>query len=169
MKHLLRTGLFLFVALFVGGCANTSLDTQNASRTAPAQSSFGFVDIAKFDRDLSTALTGGVPEITVVMYDKVSPNQTPDRLQKWLNGVERNGGQVNVSPPPNELMPRNALAIASMLGGLWNAIKATTDMRDAKMVQSVKGYDATISLARNPAGQVVIDKVIFVKPAPSKP
>ena len=85
------------------------------------------------------------------------------RLQKWLNAVERNGGRVDIEPPPNELTPRNPLALISLVGGLWNAIKATSDMRDAQMTKAVKGHDAVISLERNPAGQIVIGKVTFKK------
>ncbi|MEY4364591.1 MAG: hypothetical protein RLZZ24_1943 [Pseudomonadota bacterium] len=138
----------------------------NAAQT-PAKDTVRFVDITGFDRDLHQSLLSNQPEVTVAMYDKVSPNNTPERLQKWLNAVERNGGRVEIEPPPNELTPRNPLALISLVGGLWNAIKATADVRDAQMTQSAKGHDAVISLQRNAAGQVVIDKVIFKKNAKS--
>lgn len=156
-------------SLLLSACQTAPADGAAASSsTLPAKSSVQFADLSVFDRDLHAALQGNAGnDITVVMYDKVSPNSTPDRLQKWLNAVERNGGRVEIEPPPNELAPRNPLALISLVGGLWNAIKATADMRDAQLTQSVKGRDAVISLDRNAAGQVVIDKVIFKKTAKS--
>lgn len=151
--------------LWLSACQTPPTDpAKSTSATQPAKTSVQFADVAVFDRDLHAALQGNAGnDITVVMYDKVSPNSTPDRLQKWLNAVERNGGRVEIEPPPNELTPRNPLALISLVGGLWNAIKATADLRDAQLTQSVRGHDAVISLDRNAAGQVVIDKVIFKK------
>jgi hypothetical protein len=101
------------------------------------------------------------------MFDKVSPNNTPERLQKWLNAVERNGGKVEIQPPPNELVPRNPLALISLVGGLWNVIKATTAVHDVQVTKAVKGRDAVISLERNAQGQVVVGKIIFKKSQPA--
>ena len=70
---------------------------------------------------------------------------------------------MEVDPPPNELTPKNPLALISLLGGLWNAIKASADLRDSQLTQSVKGHDAVISLERNEAGQVVVGKILFRK------
>jgi hypothetical protein len=85
------------------------------------------------------------------------------RDRKWLNAVESNGGRVEIEPPPNELVARNPLALISLMGGLWNAIKATADLRDKELTQSVKGHDAVISLERNDAGNVVVGKILFKK------
>ena len=146
---------------------------QNADRqgspTSAAEttvsSTVRFVDFAGFDRDLHAALKLQDPVVSVVMYDKVSPNNTPERLQKWLNAVEKNGGKVEVEAPANELTPKNPLAIISLLGGLWNAIKASSDLRDSQLTHIVKGRDALISLERNEAGQVVVGKILFRKSA----
>ena len=101
------------------------------------------------------------------MFEKVSPNNTPERLQKWLNAVERNGGKVEIEPPPNELVPRNPMALISLVGGLWNVIKATAAVHDAQVTQAVKGHDAVISLERNAKGEVVVGKIIFKKNKPA--
>ena len=162
---------FLSVALFsLAGCetvpqqADRTVDQVSAAQTQ-ASSTVRFVDFAGFDRDLHAALKLQDPVVSVVMYDKVSPNNTPDRLQKWLNAVEKNGGKVEVEAPPNELTPKNPLAIISLLGGLWNAIKASADLRDSQLTHVVKGRDALISLERNEAGQVVVGKILFRKAA----
>ncbi len=122
-----------------------------------------FFDVKKFDHDLYHALKSAEPEVTVVMYEKVSPNSTPDRLQKWLNSVEKNGGKVDVEPPPNELVPRNPLALIGLVGSLWDAIKAASDFRDSQLTQSVKGRDAVIRLERNARGEIVVGSIAFKK------
>jgi len=165
MKHPLFAPLLLVGLLALAACQSTPEQGQQAGQAsaAQAQSTINFVDYAGFDRDLHSALKLQEPVVTVLMYDKVSPNNTPDRLQKWLNAVEKNGGKVEVDPPPNELTPKNPLALISLLGGLWNAIKASADLRDSQLTQSVKGHDAVISLERNEAGQVVVGKILFRK------
>ena len=149
----------------LAGCESVSQQADKVGLVQPQIPSITlrFVDFAGFDRDLHSALKLQEPVVTVLMYDKVSPNNTPDRLQKWLNAVEKNGGKVEVDPPPNELTPKNPLALISLLGGLWNAIKASADLRDSQLTQSVKGHDAVISLERNEAGQVVVGKILFRK------
>jgi len=166
MKTSLVTCAVLAGLLALAGCETMPSQAEGAPPAAPAHqasSTLNFVDFAGFDRDLSSALKLKEPVVTVLMYDKVSPNNTPDRLQKWLNAVEKNGGKVEVEPPPNELTPKNPLALISLIGGLWNVIKASADLRDSQLTQAVKGHDAVISLERNDAGQVVVSKILFRK------
>lgn len=122
-----------------------------------------FFDVKKFDHDLFQALRSTDAEVTVVMYEKISPNNTPDRLQKWLNSVEKNGGKIDIEPPPNELVPRNPFALIGLVGGLWDAIKAVSDFRDSQLTQSVKGRDAVIRLERNARGEIVVSSIAFKK------
>jgi hypothetical protein len=145
-----------------GNLAGTSTELGKAK-----QNELDFVDIARFDRDLQEALLGAPTPVTVAMLDKVSPNNTPERLQKWLNAVERNSGKIEIVPPPNELVTRNPMALISLVGGLWNAIKSTTAIHDSLVTNAVKGRDAVISLERNTQGQVVVSKIIFKKSQPA--
>jgi hypothetical protein len=123
--------------------------------------------IPKNAYDLPYPIGGRFASGNMAMYDKVSPNNTPERLQKWLNAVERNGGKVEIEPPPNELVPRNPLALIGLVGGLWNAIKATAEIHDKQVTQAARGRDAVISLERNAQGQVVVGKIIFKKNKPA--
>ncbi len=169
MRYTACASLLLTALLFLSGCQSppaASAPVASAS-TPTAAGTVNFVDFAGFDRSLHTALSQNQAVVTVLMYDKVSPNNTPDRLQKWLNAVERNGGRVDIQPPPGELTPKSPMALISLIGGLWNAIKVTTDLRDAQMTQIVKGHDAVIGLERNEAGQIVIGKILFKTPTPS--
>ena len=169
MKKFTLSGAMLAGLLALAGCetvptqADGAAPAPTSSPTRQVSSTLNFVDFAGFDRDLHAALQLKEPLVTVLMYDKVSPNNTPERLQKWLNAVEKNGGKVEIEPPPNELTPKNPLALISLIGGLWNVIKITTEMRDSQLTHAVKGHDAVISLERNNAGQVVVSKILFRK------
>ena len=162
---LVLVAVSLFSACDTTGTGNLAGTAAEVKKAKPNE--LGFVDIARFDRDLQDALLTEPSPVTVAMFDKVSPNNTPERLQKWLNAVERNGGKVEIEPPPNELVPRNPLVLISMAAGLWNAIKATPAIHDAQVTKAVKGRDAIISLERNAQGQVVIGKIIFKKTQPA--
>lgn len=166
MSYLQRCAALAITLMLLSGCETTNNATLTAHKET-VQDQLSFVDITRFDRDLHNALVYQSEPVTVAMYDKVSPNNTPDRLQKWLNAVERNGGKVEIEPPPNELVPRNPLALISLVGGLWNAVKATTEMHDKQVTQAVKGRDAVISLERNAQGQIVVGKIIFKKSKPA--
>lgn len=169
MKHTTSVAACLAL-LLLSACDTTGTGALSGSPSEIKHISadqLGFVDITRFDRDLQLALLQQPSTVTVAMFDKVSPNNTPERLQKWLNAVERNGGKVEIEPPPNELVPRNPMALISLVGGLWNVIKATTAVHDAQVTQAVRGRDAVISLERNAQGQVVVGKIIFKKNKPA--
>lgn len=151
------------VVVMLSGCQTEPVHTPSVEADAAVVKEVKFFDIKKFDHDLYAALHGTSPEVTVLMYEKVSPNATPDRLQKWLNSVEKNGGKVEIEPPPNELVPRNPFALIGLIGGLWDAIKATSDYRDAQLTNSVKGRDAVIRLERNARGEIVVGSILFKK------
>ena len=157
-----RFAMALIAAVCLSGCDTTSptIGTPRVA-SAPVPSQLSFVDINKFDNDLHASLLAHHDLVSVVFYEKVSPNSTPERLQRWLNVVEKTGGKVDVEPPPGELVPRNPFALISLLGGLWNAIKMTTEVKQDSMLLAARGRDALISLERNREGQVVISKISF--------
>ncbi len=158
----------MFIAVSLNLVACHSLSTTAQPQVVPTDSKANksevkFIDLTKFDHELYQALNTTEPEIKVVMFEKVSPNNTPDRLQKWLNAVEKNGGKVEIEPPPNELVPRNPFALIGLVGGLWDAVKAVADFRDSQLTHAVKGRNAIISLERNQRGEVVVSKLTFIK------
>ena len=99
------------------GCVTTGTD--GSGTQAPPSASLQFFDIKAFDSDLYRALEAKLPEITVSFLDQPSPNKTPERLQKWLESLKQTGGQLEVVQPPNELAPKNPLALVGLLGSLW--------------------------------------------------
>ena len=122
-----------------------------------------FVDIPTFDRDLSASLKAPYDAVEVAFYEKVKPNNMPEKLQRWVSSVERDGGKVKVEPPPNELIPKNPLGVLSLLGTLNSSLKYLSQYQNDKLFDASKGRDAVITLERNASGEVVISKIQFIK------
>ena len=87
----------------------------------------------------------------------------PERLQKWISAVERSGGTVKINTPPNEPKPRSPLALLGLLGSAYTTIKSFVDAQPASYLSSAKGRNAVISLARSPNGDLLVEKIGFVK------
>lgn len=155
--------VLLALTMFLSACQTDPTLVPQASGADSALKEVNFFDLKKFDQEMYLAMNGTAPNVTVLMYEKVSPNNTPERLQKWLNSVEKNGGKVEIEPPPNELVARNPFALIGLVGGLWDAVKAATDFRDSQLTNSVKGRDAVIKLERNARGEIVVGSIVFKK------
>ena len=127
-----------------------------------------FLDMSKFDKDMNFMLSSDATNIEVSFYEKVSPNKTPERIQNWLTAVEKNGGTINIEPPPNEMVPKSPFALLSLIGSLWSGIKNILEMMDKNNEYITKGRNATIQLERDSKGEILITKIIFSKNNTSK-
>ena len=156
-----RTLVVVF-SLALASCAS-NVPLSSAVETTPTGVKLSFLDISKFDRDLSGSLQDKNASVEVTFYDKVSPNNVPDRLQKWISVVEADGGKVLVEPPPNELVSRSPFAVLSLVGSLITSIKGFAKFNSERIYETAKGRDAVISLERNSSGEVVIKAIKFVK------
>jgi hypothetical protein len=152
-------------SLTLASCA-ANVPISSAVESTATGVKLNFLDISKFDRDLSGSLQEKNSSVEVAFYDKVSPNNVPDRLQKWISVVEADGGKILVEPPPNELVTRNPLAALSMVGTLLSTIKGFTKFNSERIYETAKGRDAVIALERNSKGEVVINTIRFIKRAP---
>jgi hypothetical protein len=152
-------------SLTLASCA-ANVPISSAVESTPTGVKLNFLDISKFDRDLSGSLQEKNSSVEVAFYDKVSPNNVPDRLQKWISVVEADGGKILVEPPPNELVTRNPLAALSMVGTLLSTIKGFTKFNSERIYETAKGRNAVIALERNSKGEVVINAIRFIKRAP---
>ena len=152
-------------SLALASCAS-NVPLSSAVETTPTGAKLSFLDISKFDRDLSGSLQDKNALVEVAFYDKVSPNNVPDRLQKWISVVEADGGKVLVEPPPNELIARSPMAALSLVGTLITSIKGFAKFNSERIYESAKGRDAVITLERNNKGEVVINAIKFIKRAP---
>lgn len=157
---MLRWLVSLLLSLTLLGCQSAGyIGLSEKPKNTPDQ--LVFIDITQFDSDMETALSSSQQEVNVSFYEKVSPNSTPERLQKWLSAVEKNGGKVRIQPLPGELVARDPFSLIGMLGSLWNVIKMGGDFSKSKMFDSARGRDAVISLERNSKNEIVISNIAF--------
>jgi hypothetical protein len=156
---MLKTTL-ICILLLLNACATNSPIAQ--SNNEPKQQ-LSFIDIGNFDRELTNSLKGNVNSVDVIFYEKVSPNKIPERLQKWIAAVERSGGNVKVETPPNEPTPKSAMTILSLLGTAYSTIKNHIASQPESFLSSTKGRNAIISLERGANGELLVEKVRFIK------
>jgi hypothetical protein len=133
----LLVSLALLVCALVPRCGLAQSDT----------GSIRFIDLTKFDSDLEKALS--------------TPNNMPNRLQKWISSVEKSGGKIDIEPPPDEPRPRSPGLLIGLLGGLWSSIKAWGEIREKAMLKVAEGRNVVIYLERNPGGEIIVSKVTF--------
>lgn len=152
--------IILSLSLLLMSCSTTSVSLNGSDKASPNVS---FVDIDKFDRDLTASLVEPIQEVNVTFYEKTSPNSIPPRIQKWISATEKNGGRVTIHPPPNELAPKDPFALIGLFGSLFNTVKSLIDAQSDPRLEKVRGHDAVIYLERNKQGQVVVSNLKFVK------
>ena len=152
--------LSIGVLAFLSACAAPQ---QSVKVDGPPKATVTFIDVANFDAELASSLIAPLDSVEVLFYEKVSPNKMPERLQKWISAVERSGGSVKINTPPNEPKPRSPLALLGLLGTAYTTIKSFVDAQPASYLSSAKGRNAVISLSRSPNGDLLVEKVGFVK------
>ena len=152
--------LSLGILVFVSACA---VPPQVINIDGAPKATVTFIDVANFDAELASSLNAPLDSVEVLFYEKISPNKMPERLQKWISAVERSGGSVKINTPPNEPKPRNPIALLGLLGSAYTTIKSFVDAQPASYLSSAKGRNAVISLARSPNGDLLVEKIGFVK------
>jgi len=151
----MKAELLFYVILLL--CVLIPLSAQAQSESGPIR----FIDITKFDSDLEKALSTHKDSVLVTFYEKTSPNNMPNRLQKWISTVEKSGGKIDVEPPPDEPRPRSPGLLIGLLGGLWSSIKAWGEIREKAMLQAAQGRNVVIYLERNSGGEIIVSQVKF--------
>jgi len=136
----------------------TAAPTDTAAATPAA---LPFLDLPRFDTALAAALHSPEPQVVVTFYQQVSPNQLPQRLQKWLTAIEQSGGALEVAPPPGDLVPRNPVMLLSLVSGLWTSVKAWGEIKESHVLQAAAGHQATLQLGRGAEGDIVVSRLVF--------
>jgi hypothetical protein len=142
-------------------CSFLSLGSVLQAQGQTAPEPIRFIDLSKFDTDLERALKDNKETVNVMFYEKTSPNNMPNRLQKWVTAVEKSGGKIDVDPPPGEPRPRSPAMLIGLLGGLWSSIKAWGEIRERAMLDAVQTRNVLIHLERNAVGEIIVGKVTF--------
>jgi hypothetical protein len=65
----------------LASCA-TNVPLSFAVEITPSGVKLNFIDVSKFDRDLSGSLQDKNASVEASFYDRVNPKNVPDRLQK---------------------------------------------------------------------------------------
>ena len=140
-----------------------SLGFHPLNAAEPAKETLTFIDTQSFDSEFVASLTGNNAPVTVDFYSAVTPNQIPQRLEKWMALAETNGGKISVTQPPGELTPKDPLLLLGLFTGIWELTsKIRAEKSSYAMDEAVKNRDVNINLARNPQGGMVVQKVVFI-------
>jgi len=147
--------IYLFVIFyFLSACSSAP--------TEPPKPVVTFIDLQKFDDQLSASLSEIKDPVAVNFYSPVTPNEIPQRMQKWLAMIEQSGGKVNVTTPDGEPSPKDPTIIFSLFGSMYSGIKALIGKFDSMSMENIaRSRDANILLGRNTQGNLYIQKIEF--------
>jgi hypothetical protein len=159
-SRLFRFAAAMTMLALLAACANNGPAPEAA--VAP-QTSLKFVDLERFDHELSGSLAAPLPSVDVSFYDPVTPNSMPVRLQKWMAAVEEGGGSVKITPPQSTVTAKNPFLLLSLASSLWTANKMMKESAAAGRFKPAHAYDADIQLKVDGKGETVVDKVVFVQ------
>jgi hypothetical protein len=164
MQNLLaiRLSLILAACLVISACETNPAVKSSQVDAAPI---VAFLDADKFDNELSASLSAPMTEVTVPFYDKVSPNNMPERIKVWVNYIEKNGGKIQMTEPTSSsgVTAKNPFLIFSMINAIKTLVTLEQKSEKAKVLAAAKGHDVKILLAYNAKNEIVIDKIVFAK------
>ena len=159
MKHTVAV-LFISLTALIG-CQTTQTPGSTKIR---APETLSFIDLQGFDTDLKSSLAANSGAVTVTFFERPSPNKLPERIQKWIAQVRESGGKVQIESPPNELAPKNPLALFSLFGTLFSGASAVKQISQEAAYGAVTGRNAVLQLERNSKKELVLGQITFVKP-----
>ena len=145
--------------MLLSACASKSIS--ESLQNDPVESKLNFVDIIKFDKDLARSLQSDLNEVNVVFYAKVTPNNVPERMQRWISSVENYGGKVQIQNPPNEPSPKGIFPLLSLLGTAYSVIKDRLNSQPDQHLSAAKGRNVVIELERAANGDLMVSKIKF--------
>jgi predicted component of type VI protein secretion system len=114
--------------------AITGLDSEKAA----SESRIAYVDSDVFDKQLSRALSEGLPEVTVTATAPFGVDNVPKRFDRWLTKADEFGSRITLEAEPETEVTRNFLSKLYSLtfGALFGG-------RD-KLYEPVKNYDLKV-------------------------
>lgn len=149
----------VLAGVLLAGCVATTPDAP----AQPPRAELQFIDVPAFDRDLGASLGGALPRVEVGFSDRVVPSSLPTRLQRWLESVDRSGGKVALVDPPTTVAAKSPFMIIGAISALWGAQKTAREVSDELNLRSAGRYNAQLRLKYDARGDVVVDKLVFVK------
>ena len=114
-----------------------------------------FLDIRKFDVELSELLKTEPERVEARFLDTVSASEVPQRLDKWLFVIEFLRGDVTLKPDPDRPSTKILGDIAVSL-----AVGSYFILRDALLYRPALNYDATVYYD---GGDGNLTRIVFTK------
>lgn len=140
----------LSVLLFTA-CASTEQRTEAVPK---ADSQIEFIDLDSFDMSMSRDLQREANLVVVRFPNQpITINQLPDRLQNWLNAVQKHGQGLTVESKEGYVQ-KDILSLVSVLMSGYNIVKNNMH------ANLIRKYKAVIMLG-NADG--VIEEVDFIR------
>ncbi|MFA9215796.1 MAG: hypothetical protein ACEQSK_01700 [Sphingomonadaceae bacterium] len=138
--------------------AAAAAPTAAAAPLAAAEpASLTFLDSTLFDNMLSRELGKGNKEVEVLISGKMSLNNIPPRVDKWITAVAEQG-EVTLKPVDSALRPKFVLGLLPVV---YSFLKQANSERQ---VSAAGKYNASVvyHVDKN-SGESVIDKIVFLK------
>ena len=115
-----------------------------------------FFDSKIFDGRLSRELAKGGNRVEIQVEGRVSLNQIPPRLDKWFSRVA-DTGTVELRLHEACMRSKSIISLASMIFSGYQSLQEEFTLRPAG------DYNAIVYYRRDPSGESVIDRVVFLK------
>lgn len=135
---------------------------QNPAAGADVLKEVQFLDSFSFDRKLSASLDASQDKVDVLFPAVITLNNIPERMDKWLNKVEKFGGKVEIQAEPE---PGRGL-----ITEIFSLFIKMYEAAEEKLIYSpAENYNVLITYK---AKTGIITKLTFVrkpKPAEAKP
>lgn len=128
-----------------------------------ASAALQFVDLERFDHELTASLKTPLPRVEVSFYDRIAPSKLPERVQTWMAAVEEGGGKVRVTPPAGSVSAKNPMLVIGAISALWQGQKVAREMSAKMALRAAHGYDAELVLRQEPGADVVVDRIVFLQ------
>ena len=119
----LWTTLLLSGALCLAAYASESSGAGANDMQEPASTELSLYDSITFDTKLSSSLAAKLPVVTVNVIAPFTANNIPERIDKWLNAVNKYGGRVELKPDPDYPASRNFGLIFDLLNNVYDLAK----------------------------------------------
>jgi hypothetical protein len=118
-----------------------------ATPATPKKVELTFVDLDSFDKSVEKALASGAPEVEIRLLAGMSPNQIAPRLGRWINTVQDNGGEVQVTGAPRTRSFGLLASLGEYIYKAWN---------DSRLKGLVKGVNAEMAMSGDKIQTVIL-------------
>lgn len=153
--------ILLAITFALASCAGPGVDLLGEGR---AKSNIEYSDFDKFDRDMQASVSAEtINVVSVVFYEKYSPQDIPQRVQNWISSAEMHSGVVNFKYPEGEETRKSEQSIRQTINRLWDKILNINLNIFNRTQHSIENRDVLIELNRTKTGDIYVQRINFIK------